>query len=60
MITYNEIGPYKIDVYLEKRKVGAIICNSDKMWLYKTKSGQPGKPCDSVAKVKRSIEFGDD
>lgn len=60
MITYKDMGMYQIDVYLEKRKVGTIVSNTGKLWWYKPKSGQPGETFDSLAKVKRSIEFGDD
>lgn len=60
MITYKDEGDYQINVYLEKKKVGYILSNEGKIWWYKPMSGQPGEKFDSLAKVKRSIEFGDD
>lgn len=60
MITYKDEGMYQFAVYLEKKRVGAILSAEGKSWWYKPKSGQPGEKFDSLAKVKRSIEFGDD
>ena len=60
MITYKDAGAYQLDVYLEKRKVGSILSAEGKTWWYKPKSGQPGEKFDSLTKVKRSIEYGDD
>lgn len=64
MISYKDNGDFEIHVMFEGKRVGSILSNKisiegQRFW-YKPKNGQPGENFDSLSKVKRSIEFGDD
>lgn len=60
MIKYEFNGNHEYRVLLEGKRVGTILSKEGKGWWYKPKNGQPGEVFDSLAKVKRSIEYGDE